>query len=326
MSPEAELLTVLEGSARVLLTGPIDSDGDSLGACLSLQLALRRRGVAVDVGGEASYRYRAMPGVGGLIPDARIQPIYDAVVILDGDRHRLSPKTDAAFAAARVKAIVDHHASTTDDGYAFAWIDPAAASTCEMVFRALEGWGVPLDPELAELLYVGLIFDTGGFRYSNTSPATHEMARALLSTGIDHAAICVRTLMERQQGGVRVAGHVFSTARFALDGELALGWLTKEEIKRFGMVPGDLEGVVDSLVYTRGVQVAVLLTERRPGLVKASLRSRGLVDVAAVAQQLSVHGGGHQKAAGAAIDGDLDQVSALVEGAVAAALRVAREA
>lgn len=319
MGPQAFLLA-LQGHSRVLLTGPIDSDGDSLGASLALARLLRARGFSVDVAGEASYRYQGLPGVEELLTDEAVEPCYDAVVILDGDRHRLLPKTNAAFSAARLRAIVDHHASTERDGYDFSWIEPHTASTCEMIFRATVAWGEPLNAELGALLYTGMIFDTGAFRYSNTRPETHEMARVLLTTGFDHAEICVRVLMERQVGGVRIAGHVFSTARFELDGALAVASLTQGDLKKYGVVPGDLEGVVDGLVYTRGVEVAALLTEKGPGLVKASFRSRGKVDMAAVAGRLSPHGGGHHKAAGAAISMSMDDAIAAVLREVAAAL------
>lgn len=306
------LRDALASCDRVLLTGPTEPDGDSLGACLALQRVLRRRGVEVDVTGAPAFRYTWLPGAPDIVADGSLRPDYDAVVVLDGDRHRLTPGAERAFAAASVKGIVDHHASTTEDGYTHCWVEPTATSTCEMLYDALVGSGEALDPELATLLYVGAIFDTGGFRYSNTTPATHRMAAHLLEIGIDHTAITTRVLMERREAGMRLAGRVFCDAERALDGRLVIGAASARLLASLGADTGDLEGLVDALVYVEGTEVAVLLTERGPDKVKASLRSRGRVNVARVARELSTAGGGHAKAAGALIDGSLDHARAQV--------------
>jgi phosphoesterase RecJ-like protein len=317
------LFDALQGCDRVLLTGPVEPDGDSVGACLALQLLLHRCGVEVDVGGIPAYRYTWMPGATEMIPDDQLQPDYDAVVVLDGDRHRLTDEASAAFERAPVKGIVDHHASTRSDGYTHPWIERDATSACEMLYDLAMARGLDIDHDLAVLLYVGAIFDTGGFRYSNTTPATHRMAARLLEIGIDHARICALILLEHRAPALRVAGEVFTNAELHLDGTLSIGTLCKATARRLRLIPGDLEGLVDSLVYTTGVEVAALLIEREPGHVKASLRSRGGVDVAAIAQILSPSGGGHTKAAGAVIDGTLHEARQRVVDAVTPALAVA---
>lgn len=304
------LIEALQACQRVLLTGPAEPDGDSLGACLALQRILTARGVHTTVTGEVPSRYAWMPGAADFVGEDAIEPNFDAVVVLDGDRHRLPPRASDAFSAARVKGIVDHHASTRPAGYTHSWIAADATSTCEMLYDALAPWGHPLDHDLAILLYVGAIFDTGGFRYSNTTPATHRMAAVLLETGIDHATICARVLMERRISGLRIAGEIYSEAELHLDGALAIGTLCRTEAERLQLVPGDLEGLVDTLLYTTGVEVAALLVERQGALVKASFRSRGRVNVSTVAQRLVPTGGGHAKAAGAVLSGDLDHVRA----------------
>jgi len=319
--PRHALFDALLAANRVLLTGPVEPDGDSLGACLALQRVLRRHGIQTDVCGMPAERYAWMPDIGGVIEDDRVFPQYDIVVVLDGDRHRLVPSVAAAFAASPVKAIIDHHASTRSDGYAHAWIEPTATSTTEMLYGFLVERGEAIDPALATLLYTGAIFDTGGFRYSNTTPATHRMAAELMTQGIDFSGICTRILMERSQAGLRCAGHVFTQTRFYADGEIAIGRVSLADRERFGLVPGDLEGVVDSLVHTQGVEVAVLLIQRSPEVVKASLRSRGRVDVGQIAQGLAPTGGGHPKAAGASLTHTMDSAESLVVHTLGAALR-----
>ncbi len=311
MHPAEALFQALNDASSVLLTGPIAPDGDSIGACLALQRILRDRGVRVAVAGTPSYRYDWLPGADEMVPDDQIAPEWEAVVVRDGDRHRLTPPIHAAFAAARLRGIIDHHGSTKPDGYTHCWLEPTSASTCGMIYRFLDTWGVALEPKLATQLYTGAVFDTGGFRYSNTTPSTHEMAAALIRAGIPHASVCTRVLMERRASSLRLAGHVFSNATFHVDGQLAIGRATLDLKERFDNSDGDLEGIVDALVHVLGVEVAVLLVERSPEEVKYSLRSRGKVDVAKVARELAPCGGGHAKAAGASVPGPVPAAEAL---------------
>src|SRR5678809_358491 len=133
----------------------------------------RGEGLAVDEGGGRGRDRLPLRVAAG---HHRVAGPYDLVVVLDGDRRRLVPQVDAAFKSAKSTAILDHHGSTTPEGYTFAFLDPKAASTCEMVDGVLQDWKIPLDRDIAALLYTGLIFDTGGFRHSNTNASTHAFA------------------------------------------------------------------------------------------------------------------------------------------------------
>lgn len=311
---EQEALRVALSSAeRVLLTGPLDPDGDSIGACLALARVIRRiSNTEVEVAGEASFRYAWMPGAEDMRPDHSVEADFDLVVVMDGDRRRLSPPVRAAFDAASCRAIIDHHGTTSAEGYDLAWIDHSAESTCGMVLRLMDSWGVALDLEIAQLLYAGVIFDTGGFRYSNTGAETHRQAARMLDQGIDHAAIATKVLMERRRSGMLLHARVLDTASFHGDGSVMVGVIPQALSSELCLQPGDTEGIVDSMVFVEGVEVAALLIERAPDQVKLSLRSRGLVNVAHAAKALSSAGGGHAKAAGATLFEDLSSGTARV--------------
>ncbi len=311
----ADALRAAAASAgRVLLTGPTGPDGDSIGACLALASALRRLGdTPVDVAGVASYRYSWMPGADRMIADRDVKPQYDLVIVLDGDATRLEPQVAAAFDAARVKAIVDHHRSTRPDAYDVAFIDHDAASTCDLVYLLMQAWGLDLDHATAQLVYAGVIFDTGGFRHSNTTPGTHRLAAELLGHDIDHDVIFTRILSERSKAGLRLLGQVVADARFLADDRVVVGVAPYALGTRLGAGPGDLEGIVDHLLYTSGVELACFFIERAPGQVKLSLRSRSDIDVAALAGRIDPGGGGHARAAGALLRDSLDNVLAHVQ-------------
>lgn len=321
--PSEALRDAFRDARRVLLTGPVDPDGDSIGACLALARGLREICAArVDVAGTPSFRYAWMPGADAMVPDERVEGPYDVAVVLDGDRRRLTAPVHRAYESARLKILIDHHASTDPASYDIALLDPHASSATELVWQVLERWGITLDRELAALLYTGLIFDTGGFRYSNTSPSCHTLAAKLLETGVEHAPIAARVLMERRSGGVRLLGHVLSTASLSEDGQVIVGAISQEQLRSFDASEADIEGIVDMLVFTRGVEIACLAIERAPGRVKLSLRSRSRVDVAALARQLTSGGGGHPRAAGASLLQALEEVlgwlpSALEQAAIA---------
>lgn len=290
---------LIEGAERILLTGPEDPDGDSIGACLALQRAIvKMTGAQVDVAGAASFRYAWMPGADEMLTDTHVVGPYDLAVVLDGDKTRLSPAVDRAFRGAATTAIVDHHDTTSAEGYSLAVIDRHAASTCEMVLVLMDDWGVELDEAFAQLLYAGVIFDTGGFRYSNSSASTHRVAARLLDQGIDHSAIAIRVLMERRRPGMALKARVLDTCAYHAEGAVVQGVVSTELLEELDSRVSDVEGIVETMLYTEGVQVSVLLVERGPGLVKLSLRSRGAVNVAHIAQALHASGGGHERAAG----------------------------
>jgi len=314
----ADLLRALTTAPSVLLTGPASPDGDSLGACLALERVLRSQGVKVAVAGTVGWRYADLPGAAGVAPDPAGP--WHTVVILDGDRHRLSPEMDRAFAAAQVRAIIDHHGSTRRSEYDLAWIEPQATSTCEMLYGAFVAAEQAIDLPTATLLHLGSIFDTGCFRHDNTTPRTLAMAADLIGRGVDHAGLVSRILAARRWRGLQAAARVTASAQRALGDQLILATIPVSLQRELDLAKDDLEGLVESLADVVGTQVAALLVEQPDSTAKVSLRSRGRIDVCAVAQVLAPAGGGHRKAAGAQTALSLAQAALAVERAVRDAL------
>lgn len=307
--------------ARLLLTGPVDLDGDSIGACLALRRVLGRYGVRAEVAGDLPWRYDGIPEADSLVPDALIEPVYHAVVVLDGDRHRLTPTVAAAFEAANLRGLVDHHASTRTDGYTHPWLIPHATSTCEMLYSLFLDRGEAFDATLAAQLHAGSIFDTGGFRHANTSPATFRMAANLVELGADHVGLFNRILVDRTAAGLALAGEVFASARDFSDGRVKMAHVPLARQQALGVVAGDLEGLVEGLLHVLGVEASALLIEKPGGKVKVSLRSRGGIDVSAVAAALAPCGGGHPRAAGVTLAVAPEAAEVLVANTLAAALQ-----
>ena len=305
----SQLYTAIKGAGSILFTGPMDPDGDSIGASLALCRAAKgfSKGT-LHVAGEANYRYAWMPQADTLLTDNQLLPHYDLVVVMDGDRTRLTKTVTALFEAAETTALVDHHGSSSADGYDVVILDPQSPSTCEMVYRMLSDWKVELDADMAAHLYTGIIFDTGGFKHENTRPETHRLAAQLLDLGVSPAPIHAKVLHERTSGGLRLLGEVLGSAQFYADGEVVVGVVTEDAVRRLGIASGDTEGIVDALLNTAGVEVAVLVKQVGTSVVKLSLRSKTRVNVARIARELNEGGGGHIRAAGCRVPCSLDEL------------------
>ncbi len=306
------LRDALRTAGRVLLTGPVDVDGDSVGACLALARLAEALGVPqVDVAGLPGGRYADLPGADRMLDPAAVQGPYDVAVVLDGDRRRLASGVHEAWTASPVRVVVDHHQSTTPDGYELALIDVGAGSTCQMVEELRRVWALPTDLAFARLIYVGIVYDTGGFCHANTTSETFRLAADLLEHGVDHTSIVVRTIWERRRPGIQLLGRVLEGATWHAGGRLVVGTIAVELMEGVGGVLMDLDRIVDVLLYVEGVEVAVLAVERRRDAgreVKLSLRSRGEVDVCSLAWRLDENGGGHRRAAGVVLPGRLCDV------------------
>ncbi len=306
------LLELTRASERVLITGPKDVDGDSIGACLALSQTLQRLSSAeLVVAAEVGWRYRDLPGVDACLPDAAVQGPFDLAVVLDGDRRRLSDAIAPVFAQARRSAVIDHHRSTTGAGYDLALVDADCASTAELVYEVLEAWGVDIDPALARHLLTGIAYDTGGFRHNNTSPQTLRLAAQLVEAGAGYSSIVVRTACERRKAGLLLLGHALHGASFHADDRLVVGAVHRSILEAVGAESGDLDFIVDQLLYVQGVDVAILAVERGSDAdpqVKLSLRSRGGTNVCSLAATLHPGGGGHERAAGVVLPGHIDEV------------------
>ena len=301
-----KLRTICQQASSILLTGPIYPDGDSIGACLALARGLRHISNAqIDVAGQASFRYAWLPDAQHMIPDEKVACNYDLAIVLDGDRYRLHPTVDQAYQQSKKKGIIDHHSSTVVSGYDLAIVDVNAASTCEIAFQILEKWGIPLEQETAEQLYTGLIFDTAGFRHSNTKPSTHLLAAQLIDKQIDHSNIAARILMERQVSGIKLLGYALGKIEYLAEQRVSFCVISQQDLILLNCQPGDYEGIVEVMLFTCGVDLACLCIERQPGLIKVSLRSRCEVNVAKLAQTISPDGGGHRRAAGVILQSKL---------------------
>jgi phosphoesterase RecJ-like protein len=195
---------------------------------------------------------------------------------------------------------IDHHQDNSGFGEVNL-VSPAASSSCELIFHLATSMRLEIDARIAAQLYTGILFDTGGFRYSLTTPTTFEVAAALVRRGIRLDRIADRVFGNRSFAEVKQRGKAIESLELRFDGRVASLHLDNAE-----MAAGDPDQVVNYGLLVRGVEVAFLLKEQEPGKYRISLRSRDRVDVSRIAARFS--GGGHARASGCRLEGTREEV------------------
>jgi phosphoesterase RecJ-like protein len=241
--------------------------------------------------------------------EQELPTLYSHVICVDCADFQRVGRTQQYFAEGAQIVNIDHH--PTNNGYgAVNLIKPDAAATAEILFDLFKVFGVEWDIDIATAIYTGLLTDTGGFRYSNTSPKVMDTVSELLSLGVNGPVLAENLLEEMTLPQVKVLNRALSTLQLSPEGDIAWVHVTPQDMVDCVAENEDLEGIVNYPRNIRGVEVGILFKVIHENAVKVSLRSAGKVDVALLAQTFG--GGGHTRAAGAKIEAPLEQVIPLI--------------
>ncbi|NUT35204.1 MAG: bifunctional oligoribonuclease/PAP phosphatase NrnA [Hamadaea sp.] len=301
----------------ILLVCHVNPDGDALGSMLAVAQALRGVGatrVQATFPGplELPAPFAGLAGRELLVAEDDVDGRPALLITLDAAAESRLGRF-AALLDEVPSVVLDHHASYTGFGR-FPLVDPRAAATAVIAAEVVRRLGVPLSPEIAECLYIGVITDTGSFKYDLTTPEVHRLAAELLETGLSPGAISQRVFDTRPFGAVKLYGDVLSRA--VLEPERRLVWTTATlaDLDRHGQAAYVLEGLIDGIRCAAEAEVACLLKQTGPLEWAVSLRSRGGTDVSKVA--IALGGGGHRAAAGFTGRGSADEVMNRIRGAL----------
>lgn len=306
------ILDELKGCGTIGISGHRNPDGDCAGSCMGLALFLRKAmpGARVDVFLEPlrDDLYRNIPGTDTIISDFQTDvDRYDVFIVLDAEKNRIV-EAEPIFDRAVKTINIDHHIS--NHGSAMVnYVDSAASSTCEMIFEMIDE--DLIDAEIAQALYVGMVTDTGCFRFSNTSKKTMEIAGSLISFGFDFPRIVREVYFEKTWVQQKVLGKALSKSKSYLGGRCIVSRLDRLTIQSLGGVGKDVEGIVSALVSTTGVDCSIFAHERDNGEWRVSLRSNQIVDVSKIAGCFG--GGGHVRASGCTIGTDLEITTSIMK-------------
>lgn len=299
-----DFINQIECAGTIGITGHIHPDGDCIGSCLGLRqfIAEQYPEKKVDVYLESvGEEFLFLNGACSVMTEPRDQS-YDLFFVLDcSSEDRFEPFHDLVEKAGTVFCI-DHHISNQGLGD-FCKADPEASATCEVLCDL-----IPMDrisKECAECLYTGIVHDTGVFKHSNTTKKTMMYAGELLEKGIPHSKIIDETFFQKTYVQNLALGRALLNSRLFCDGQVVCSFLSLDEMRQLGAGPADVNGIIDQLRITKGVETAVFIYSLENGGNKVSMRSNGKVNVAAIAQEFG--GGGHILAAGCTVYGSFEE-------------------
>lgn len=319
----AAVAAALSRAERLVLTTHARPDGDALGSAAAVWRAASAAGKAcrIVVPDDVPRRFAFL--FAGGAPDgperfAAAAGAADAVVVLDTCAFaQVEPIADALRAVRAKVVVVDHHA-TADDVAPLVWRDVTAAAVGVMVAELLGELGWPVDAAAAEALAAAVLTDTGWLRFANTDARALRVAAGLIDGGVRPDALYARLYQSDRPERLRLLAAVLGSLTLHAGGRLAMAAATAEDFARTGAAADETEDFVNEPLRIGSVEVSALLVARADGPIRVSLRSRGGVDVAAVAARFG--GGGHAQAAGYRTGGDLAAARAALLTACAEAL------
>lgn len=302
----------LQSGRRVALSTHINADGDGCGSETAFARLLTQRGMSVHIVNPTPW-----PDLFGyLLGDDVVDRSADGAVALKGidllivldisDVRRLGALADAVRSLKVPRVVIDHHIASEDPAGDVVLTDTSACATGELVYDLACELGYEITPRIAKSIYSAILTDTGGFRFSNTTPRCHAVAADLLATGLDPEEVYQRVYASAPVGRLRLLAEVLQT--LGVDEKKGLAWLSMPAgaMEQFNVRQEDLDGIVEHARSIAGTRLAVFFRDLGHGKVKASFRSTGGVDVNVFARNFG--GGGHARASGALIAGSLDDV------------------
>jgi phosphoesterase RecJ-like protein len=297
---------------RVALSTHINADGDGCGSEAGLARLLTQRGMAVHIANPTAW-----PDLFDfLLADDVVDRSADGTAALDGidlfivldisDVKRLGALAEAVRALKVPRVVIDHHIASEDRAGEIVLADTSACATGELVYDLACELEFEITPRVAKSLYTAILTDTGGFRFSNTTPRCHAISADLLAAGVDPEEMYQKVYASAPVGRLRLLAEVLQT--LGIDERKGLAWLSMNAgaLEQHRVRQEDLDGIVEHARSVAGTRMAVFFRDLGHGKVKVSFRSTGGVDVNAFARRFG--GGGHARASGALIAGTLDEV------------------
>ena len=304
----AEIGNTLRQHHRFAVLSHVRPDGDALGSQLALALSLQLLGKDVTVWNEDGLleKYDFLPGGARLTQPPSAPQDFDVAIALDTATQNRLGTAGESVRHAKTWINIDHHPS--NPGYGdLVHIDPTSPATGQILFELIQDQQLPMDPAIAENLFVAISTDTGSFQYPNTTARTFEIGAELVRGGVNVGRISQLLYENYPRRRAELLRELLGTMRFEANGRIASFSLSLKVAAALGVRPEDNEGLIDHLRAIRGVIVAVFFEELAEGKVRVSMRSKNEeIDVSAICQKFD--GGGHKLAAGARVRGTLVEV------------------
>ena len=307
-----EIAGAISRANRVAILSHVRPDCDAIGSQLALALSLQYLGKEVSAWNEDglpdSFLFLRKSD---LIVRPPVEPQdFEIAIALDTASQQRLGTTREAIRHADKWINIDHHAS--NPGYGdLVYVDTSAPATGQIIYEFLRTERLPLTDEGADAIYAAISTDTGSFRYPNTTARTFEIASELIARGVNAGAISKKLYESYPKRRVQLLGQILPQASFDAGDKVASMALTNETKKRLDIHPDDIDGLIDYVRCVDSVVVALFFEELPEGRIRLSMRSKDdRIDVNKICSEFG--GGGHPRAAGARIRGDLEEVRSKV--------------
>ena len=303
-----------------IITSHINAEGDAIGSELAILYLIRQLGKnAIVVSSDPiPDRYKFLPGADKIISADNGRPEgYENIIVTDCPTIERSGKVAPLISESKVKINIDHHISNVNFGD-FNWVNPDASSCGEMVFNLYREMDLNINEEIATMLYVAILTDTGSFRYDATTPKTHQIASELLKLGVHPSRIAEMVFERKNLGDIELLSKALSTITITGNGKIAYMHVTRKMLNDTNTTPDRTDGFVNFARAIDGAEISLFFREDLEDvrMVHIGFRSKGRVNVNILASKFG--GGGHPKASGCLIKGTIEEVTKKV-------LKVAKE-
>jgi phosphoesterase RecJ-like protein len=319
----SEIKRLLGTPKNIVIVPHKNPDGDAMGSTLGLSHYLKRFGHNADVIAPNNYPefLKWIPGDDQvIIYESEValgnQKIENADIIFTLDFNALNRTGDMEMPlknSSSLKILIDHHQQP--DGYAkYQYSDVAMSSTSEMVYHFIDMLDDldKINSEIATCLYVGIMTDTGSFRFSSTTSVTHRVIADLIDKGANNSQIHINVYDTSSFNRLQLLGRALNNLKVIPEFNTAYIVLAQEDLNEFNFKRGDTEGVVNYALSIKGVKFALIFIEqKKEGIIKISLRSKQGFDVNKFARA-HFNGGGHINAAGGRSELSLNETTTLL--------------
>ena len=300
-APIDRIVDAIRSRQRFVLSSHSRPDGDSIGSQLAMAYALHALGKDVSIVNKdrAPGPMQQFPGVDGIVIADEVAGEFEAAIIMEcSDLARTGVKgLDRSFVI-----NIDHHPGNTGFGD-INWFDSSASACGEMVFDLVRALGVPMSGEIATHVYLAILTDTGSFHYSGITPRTFEICKETLEAGVDPVQVARTVYDSNHMGRLKLFGSVLSAMQIDRTGHIAIVYVDHAMAHAAGGTYEDTEGLVNLPLTVKEIEAVVFFKQEKGDEYRVSLRSKGEIDIGAVAKTFG--GGGHKNAAGCTVRGPI---------------------
>lgn len=300
-----EILKQIQKAEKIVILTHESPDGDAVGSSLAMKLIIEKLEKTADVIiPEYSRLFNFLPSAEEIMTDSEIKN-YDLAISVDCATSKRMAKKEY-FENAKSTIVIDHHGSNTMYGD-LNYVNPASPACCEVLAGMLKYYEIDITKDIGTCLMTGIITDTGGFRHVGITPETFEFTADLIRLGVDVPDIYKRTLNTKTRANFELSKKVMDRMEILEDGKVTFTYMNKKDEEEVGAEPGDHEGLVEIGRDIEGVEVSIFIRQKEnEEAYKISMRSGNKVNVSDICFLFG--GGGHPRAAGALIQGNVEQV------------------